>query len=64
MAKNVFNEVKHIYPVALECFGWCCFVVGTIMDNPISTKLILLSAARVLPLALRRSLVPSIKMLA
>lgn len=49
MAKNVFNEVKHIYPVALECFGWCCFVVGTIMDNPISMKLILLSAARVLP---------------
>jgi len=49
MVKNVFNEVNNIYSVALECFGWCCFILGTTMDNPISTRLILLSVARVLP---------------
>ena len=49
MAKNVFNEVNFIYPVALEFFAWCCFVLGTITDNPVSIKLILLSVARVLP---------------
>ncbi|MGD0918365.1 MAG: hypothetical protein ABSB22_18090 [Thermodesulfobacteriota bacterium] len=49
MAKNVFNKVKHICPVALEFAGWCCFVIGTIIADPVSAKVILLSAARVLP---------------
>ena len=49
MAKNVFNKVNHICPVALEFAGWCCFVLGTIISVPVSAKVILLSVARVLP---------------
>jgi|MudIll2142460700_1097286.scaffolds.fasta_scaffold681637_1 hypothetical protein len=49
MVKKVFNKVKHICPVALDLAGWCCFAIGTIIADPISAKVILLSAARVLP---------------
>ena len=52
MGKNVFNKIKSICPVALEILGWLAFVAGLIV-KPIGLKLMLLSAARVLPEALR-----------
>jgi len=48
MVKNVFNRMTQVHPVALAIIGWLAFVVGLIV-NPISLKLMLLSAARVLP---------------
>ena len=49
MAKYVFNEAKHLHPVALVYAGWCFFIGGTITASPMSLKLLLLAAARVLP---------------
>lgn len=48
MVKNVFFRMTQSHPVALAFFGWLVFVIGLIV-NPISLKLVLLSAARVLP---------------
>jgi len=48
MAKNVFFRMTCSHPVALAILGWLAFVLGLIV-NPISLKLVLLSAARVLP---------------
>jgi hypothetical protein len=54
MWKGGVAMVKHVYfrmnrhPVALAIVGWLAFVVGHIV-NPIWIKLVLLSAARVLP---------------
>jgi len=48
MVKNVFFRMTQSHPVALAIFGWLAFVLGLIV-NPISLKLALLSAARVLP---------------
>lgn len=48
MVRDVFNKVLFQYPVALV-LGWCCFFGGIITDSPMSVKLLLLSAARVLP---------------
>ena len=52
MAKNVFNKMKVFRPVALAMFGWLAFVLGQIVQ-PISLRLMLLSAARVLSEVLR-----------
>jgi len=51
MAKYVFDKIK-VHPVALAIFGWLAFGVGQVVDS-IGLKLMLLSAARVLPEALR-----------
>ena len=48
MVKKVFSKVKLIHPVALVCLGWFAFVAG-IFAQPLGWKLVLLSAARVLP---------------
>jgi len=48
MVKNVFFRMTQSHPAALAIFGWLAFVLGLIV-NPISLKLVLLSAARVLP---------------
>ena len=48
MVKNVFFRMTQSHPVALAIIGWLAFVLGLIV-NPISLKLVLLSAARVLP---------------
>jgi len=53
MVKNVFNKIEATHPVALAIVGWLAFVVGQIV-HPIGLKLMLMSAARVLP----RSLCP------
>ena len=51
MVKNVFNKIESNHPVALAVVGWLAFVLGQIV-NPIGLKLMLVSAARVLPRAL------------
>jgi len=48
MVKNVFFRMRYVHPVALAILGWLTFVVGLIVE-PIGLKLMLLSAARVLP---------------
>jgi hypothetical protein len=48
MVKSVFCRMNHNHPVALAICGWLAFVLGQIVD-PIGLKLVLLSAARVLP---------------
>jgi hypothetical protein len=48
MVKYVFNKLKAFNPVALAFFGWLAFVMGLVVQ-PIGLKLVLLSAARVLP---------------
>jgi hypothetical protein len=48
MKKNVFNKKTRVCSVALAIFGWLAFGVGQVV-NSISLKLVLLSAARVLP---------------
>ncbi len=48
MGRKVQNKVKLIYPVSLVVLGWLAFVFGFIV-HPLILKLMLLSAARVLP---------------
>ena len=48
MVKHVFFRMNHVHPVALAILGWLAFVLGLIVE-PIGLKLMLLSAARVLP---------------
>jgi len=48
MGKNVFNRLIKLTPVALAMIGWVAFVLGLIVQ-PIVLKVMLLSAARVLP---------------
>lgn len=48
MVKYVFFRMNHVHPVALVIWGWLAFVFGLIV-GPIGLKLMLLSAARVLP---------------
>ena len=48
MVKHVFNKLKSFNPVALAIIGWSAFVVGLVV-NPIGLKVMLFSAARVLP---------------
>ena len=48
MVKHVFNKLKSFNPVALAIFGWLAFALGLVVQ-PIGLKLVLLSAARVLP---------------
>lgn len=50
MAKNVFFRMTKNHPVALGV-GWAAFLLGLIV-NPIIPRLLLLSAARVLPRAI------------
>jgi hypothetical protein len=52
MTKHVFNKVNSVRPVALAIVGWLAFGLGQVVDS-IGLKLVLLSAARVLPEALR-----------
>jgi hypothetical protein len=52
MVKHVFNKIESIHPVALAIVGWLTFVFGQVVQ-PICLKLMLLSAARVLPRVLR-----------
>lgn len=54
MVKHVFNKIDTYHPVALAIVGWLAFIFAQ-FANPIGLKLMLLSAARVLP----RSLLPS-----
>lgn len=49
MVKNVFNKTKLTCPVALAILGWLAFFSGLFVVKPIGLKLMLLSAARVLP---------------
>jgi len=51
MVKNVLNKMESNHPVALAIVGWLAFVLGHIA-NPIGLRVMLLSAARVLPRAL------------
>ncbi len=51
MVKDVFNKIESHHPVALAFIGWLAFVLGQIV-SPIGLKLMLLSAARVLPKSL------------
>lgn len=48
MVKSVFFRMSRIHPVALAICGWVAFVLGQLVQ-PISLKLVLLSAAKVLP---------------
>ena len=52
MAKNVFSKISVFYPVALVFLSWLAFVLGHIV-SPIALRLLLSSAARVLPQVLR-----------
>ena len=54
MAKHVFNKITRVHPVALAILGWLAFGAGQVVDS-IGLKLVLLSAARVLPEVLRSS---------
>jgi hypothetical protein len=45
MGKHVFNKITKVYPVAL---GWLIFSFGQVVHS-LGLKLLLLSAARVLP---------------
>lgn len=48
LVKDVFFRMHHVQPVVLAILGWLAFVLGLIVE-PIGLKLMLLSAARVLP---------------
>lgn len=48
MVKNVFIRMKLVHLDALAILGWLAFVCGVFVDQA-WLKLILLSAARVLP---------------
>ena len=48
MGRKVQNKMKSIRPVSLVIVGWLTFVLGLMVD-PLILKLMLLSAARVLP---------------
>jgi len=41
--------VNSLHPDALAIVGWMAFVSGVLVANPIWLKLVLFSAARVLP---------------
>jgi len=47
MVKKLFTKVSY-WPVALFLVEWCCFIAGVIL-SPMYLKLMLLTAARVLP---------------
>ena len=50
MGKNAFRRLKNIMPAALVPIGWFLFALGTSIPGiPYAVKLLLLSAARVLP---------------
>jgi hypothetical protein len=49
MVKYVFDKMNSLRPVALAILGWLAFVFGVSIVDPVWLKLILLSAARVLP---------------
>lgn len=50
MVKYVSNKImKRVNPVALAILGWLCFICGAVLELPITLKLLLMSAARVLP---------------
>lgn len=48
MGRKVQNKMKSICPVSLVIVGWAAFALGFMVDSSI-LKLMLLSAARVLP---------------
>jgi hypothetical protein len=48
MVMNVYFRMTKNHPVTLAIVGWLVFFVGVIVDSTF-LKLILLSAARVLP---------------
>ncbi|MGA2064392.1 MAG: hypothetical protein ABSG86_05465 [Thermoguttaceae bacterium] len=48
MVKHVFAKVNPVRPGALAILGWLAFVVGVVVEET-WLKLMLLSAARVLP---------------
>jgi hypothetical protein len=49
MVKQVFSSLINNHPAALAILGWLAFVCGVLFQIPISFRLLLLSAARVLP---------------
>jgi len=49
MVKNVFSGVIRNHPAALAILGWVAFVSGVVLPVPSVVKLMLLSAAGVLP---------------
>jgi len=49
VVKHVFFKVHSFHPDALAILGWLAFVFGALLVQPMWLKLILLSAARVLP---------------
>jgi hypothetical protein len=49
MVKCVFFKVNSCHPDALAILGWLAFVLGVYVVEPMGLRLILLSAARVLP---------------
>ena len=49
MVKNVLNGKALLFPVALVLVSWLTFIGGVYVVDPIWLKLVLLSAARVLP---------------
>jgi hypothetical protein len=49
MAKHVFFKMNMFHPDALVILGWLSFTVGACVMQPTWLKLVLLSAARVLP---------------
>jgi hypothetical protein len=48
MVNYVFGKAASAAPVALTVVGWISFAAGVLLDSPF-VRLILLSAARVLP---------------
>ena len=49
MVKRVQNSLMNFYSVSLVIIGWVAFAFGIYIDGPIGLKLVLLTAARVLP---------------
>jgi len=49
MVENVFDRKTLLFPVALVLVSWLTFICGVYVIEPIWLKLVLLTAARVLP---------------
>jgi len=49
MVKKVQTKLKKLNSVSLVLVGWIAFAVGVYIEGPMALKLMLLSAARVLP---------------
>jgi|GEM_PF-1488986 len=49
MIKNVYGSMFKKHPAALAIVGWLAFVFGIVAQDSMTLRLLLLSAARVLP---------------